>query len=380
MITGALMKNILSYLDNYISDILTDVETLVRIETPSKYVEGINRVQDVIQNWLSPLGSVTRHPSEFGDILHAHIAGRTENRIVLLAHLDTVYPLGSWSNLWQIKDDKAFGPGTYDMKAGAVQAVWALRVINALQKKPSRTVDFLLTSDEEVGSDAGLPYIQALAKDANAVLVLESPFMNGDLKIARKGVGEYKIQIIGKSAHQGLEPEKGRNAITSAAYLITEIMKLQDLEKGTTLGPNVIHGGTVSNVVADRATLEVDLRIWSLPEVQRVESALHNIQPLEGTRYEFSGGLNRPPMEPSNGTYKLFEIAKKIAKEIGFTVGEARVGGGSDGNFTSHLAPTLDGFGAFGAHAHQKDLEYIHIPSLAPRTALLTGMLLAEEI
>jgi glutamate carboxypeptidase len=266
------------------------------------------------------------------------------------------------------------------MKAGAVQAVWALRAIKALGKKPACTVDFLLTPDEEIGSDAGLPYIQALAKNASAVLVLESPFMNGDLKIARKGVGEYKIQIHGKASHQGLEPDKGRNAIVSAAQLIAEIMKLQDLEKGTTLGPNVIHGGTVSNVVADNVTLEVDLRIWSLPESERVDAALRAIQPLEGTSYEISGGLNRPPMEPSEGSYKLLEIARKIANEIGFKVGEARVGGGSDGNFTSHLAPTLDGFGAVGAHAHQKDLEYIHIHSLAPRTALLAGMLLADEL
>ena len=374
------MKKILSYLESHTADILSDIETLVRIETPSKYVEGINHLQDVTQGWLSPFGTISRHPSEFGDILHAHIEGQSDLRVVLLAHMDTVYPLGSWTNVWQVKDDQAFGPGTYDMKAGAVQAIWALRAIKALEKKPAFTVDFLLTPDEELGSDAGLPYIQALAKNASAVLVLESPFMNGDLKIARKGVGEYKIQIHGKASHQGLEPDKGRNAIVSAAQLIAEIMKLQDLEKGTTLGPNVIHGGTVSNVVPDLTTLEVDLRIWSLPESERVDVALRAIQPLEGTSYEISGGLNRPPMEPSEGSYKLLEIAKKIANEIGFNVGEARVGGGSDGNFTSHLAPTLDGFGALGAHAHQKDLEYIHIPSLAPRTSLLAGMLLAAQL
>ena len=374
------MKKILSYLESHTADILSDIETLVRIETPSKYIEGINHLQDVTQGWLSSFGTISRHPSEFGDILHAHIEGQSDLRVVLLAHMDTVYPLGSWANLWQIKDDQAFGPGTYDMKAGAVQAVWALRAIKELRKKPAYTVDFLMTPDEEIGSDAGLPYIQALAKNASAVLVLESPFMNGDLKIARKGVGEYRIQIHGKASHQGLEPDKGRNAIVSAAQLIAEIMKLQDLEKGTTLGPNVIQGGTVSNVVPDHATLEVDLRIWSLPESKRVDAALRAIQPLEGTSYEISGGLNRPPMEPSEGSYKLLEIAKKIANEIGFNVGEARVGGGSDGNFTSHLAPTLDGFGTLGAHAHQKDLEYIHIPSLAPRTALLAGMLLEAQL
>ncbi len=261
------------------------------------------------------------------------------------------------------------------MKAGFVQALWALRALKAQNQKPAWTIDLLLTPDEEVGSEGGLPFIQNLASGAKAVLVLEAPFMNGDLKIARKGVGDYNIQVHGKAAHQGVEPEKGKNAIISAAHLIDELIKLQDLKKGTTLGPNVIKGGTVSNVVADRVDLAVDLRVWSQDEAQRVDTALKAIQPLDGTRYEVIGELNRPPMEPSEGSYQLLEKAQRITSELGFKVGAARVGGGSDGNFTAKLAPTLDGFGAFGANAHQKDLEYIHIPSLAPRTALLAGML-----
>ena len=370
------MNNILSFLQSHTMDILADVETLVRIETPSNYAEGINRLQNVTQNWLGEFGKVARHPSQVGDIVHAHVAGQSDERILLLAHVDTVYPIGAWNQLWSVKEDRAYGPGTYDMKAGFVQALWALRALKAQNQKPSWTIDLLLTPDEELGSEVGLPFIQNLARGAKAVLVLEAPFMNGDLKIARKGVGDYNIQVHGKAAHQGVEPEKGRNAIVSAAHLINELVKLQDLEKGTTLGPNVIQGGTVSNVVADHVEMAVDLRIWSVDEAQRVDAALKAIQPLDGTRYEISGGLNRPPMEPSEGSYQLLEKAQRIASELGFKVGAARVGGGSDGNFTAKLAPTLDGFGAFGANAHQKDLEYIHIPSLAPRTTLLAGMLL----
>jgi glutamate carboxypeptidase len=373
------MKNILDYLQSHAGDILSDVEKLTRIESPSHYKDGINRVQDVMQGWLDSMGKVKRHTNEIGDVLHAQIQGQSSERVILLAHMDTVYPIGAWTEIWSIKEDRAYGPGAYDMKAGAVQAVWALRAIQSLKQHPAHTIDFLLTPDEEVGSEASRPFIEELAKGAKAVLVLEPPFMNGDLKIARKGVGDYKIRVHGKAAHQGVEPEKGRNAIVSAAHLIGEIIKLQDLDKGTTLGPNVIHGGTASNVVADNVTLEVDVRVWSAPEAERVDAALRVIPPLEGTRYEISGGLNRPPMEPSDGTYQLLEKAQRIAKEIGFEVGAARVGGGSDGNFTSKLAPTLDGFGAAGADAHQKDLEYIHIPSLAPRTALLAGMLLEAE-
>ncbi len=372
------MKDILEYLKDHTNDILSDIEKLVRVESPSNYKDGINQVQDVVQSWLGSMGTVKRHTNEIGDVLHAQIQGQSSERVILLAHMDTVYPIGTWEEIWSIKDDRAYGPGAYDMKAGAVQAVWALRTIQALGQKPACTVDLLLTPDEEVGSAVSRPFIEGLARGAKAVLVLEPPFMNGDLKVARKGVGDYKIRVYGKAAHQGVEPEKGRNAIVSAAHLISEIIQLQDLEKGTTLGPNVIRGGTVSNVVADNATLEVDLRIWSAPEAERVDAALRAIQPLEGTRYEISGGLNRPPMEPSDGTYQLLEKAQHIANGLGFNVGAARVGGGSDGNFTSKLAPTLDGFGAAGADAHQKDLEYIHIPSLAPRTALLAGMLLEK--
>lgn len=372
------MKDILAYLQHHTPDLLNDVERLVRIESPSHDQGGINRVQDVIAGWFGSLGEIRREISDVGDIVHVRIAGGSSDRILLLAHMDTVYPVGSWVDVWRVEGDLACGPGSYDMKAGAVQALWALRALQAAGREPDWTVDLLLTPDEEIGSEAGRPHIEDLARGASAVLVLEAPFMNGDLKIARKGVGDYKIRIHGKAAHQGIEPERGRNAIVSAAHLIEQIMPLQDIEKGTTLGPNVIRGGTVSNVVADSAILDVDLRVWSLPEAERVEAALRRIQPLEGTRYEISGGLNRPPMEPSEGSLKLLAKARGLAELLGFKVGAARVGGGSDGNFTSTLAPTLDGFGALGAHAHQKDLEYIHIPSLAPRTALLAGMLVAD--
>ena len=370
------MDKTLSFLQNHTSNILADIETLVRIESPTNDAEGINRLQDVTQNWLGEFGKVTRHSNLIGNVVHAHIPGQSEERVLLLAHVDTVYPAGAWDSLWSVKEDRAYGPGTYDMKAGFVQALWALRALKAQSQKPAWTVDILLTPDEEQGSEVGLPFIQGLARGAKAVLVLEAPYMNGDLKIARKGVGDYTIQVHGKAAHQGVEPDKGRNAIVSAAHLIDELIKLQDLEKGTTLGPNVINGGTVSNVVADHAELAVDLRVWTQEEADRIEAALKAIQPLDGTRYEISGGLNRPPMEPSQGSYQLLEKAQGIAAELGFKVGAARVGGGSDGNFTAKLAPTLDGFGAFGANAHQKGLEYIHIPSLAARTALLAGMLM----
>ncbi len=371
-----LMESLLAHLQAQSQNILADVERLVRIESPSRHAEGINRIQDVVKGWLSDFGTVQRHTNEIGDVQQVHIPGESADRVVLLAHIDTVYPLGAWDQPWSIREERAYGPGSYDMKAGVVQALWALRALQTQGRKPARTVDLLLTPDEEIGSKVGRPFIEELAGGARAVLVLEAPFMNGDLKIARKGVGDYQIQIFGKAAHQGLEPEHGRNAVVSAAHLIDEIIQLQDFEKGTTLGPNVIHGGSVSNVVADHVVLDLDLRVWSPEEAARVDAALRSIPALEGTRYEISGGLNRPPLEPTEGSYRLLERAQKIAAGLGFKVGAVKVGGASDGNFTARIAPTLDGFGALGANAHQKNLEYIHIPSLAPRTALLAGMLM----
>src|SRR5512142_1415029 len=318
------MKDILGFLQSHTNDILGDVEALVRIESPSRHSPGINQIQDMAEEWLSPFGAVQRHPSEFGDILHAHIPGQSDERLVLLAHMDTVYPIGSWKDAWWVDGDQAFGPGTYDMKAGTVQALWALRALRSTGQASSFSIDLLLTPDEEIGSEAGRPFIEGLATGARAVLVLEAPYMNGDLKVARKGVGDYRIEVYGKAAHQGLEPERGRNAIVSAAHFINQLIALQDMGRGTTLGPNVIQGGTVSNVVADRATLEVDLRAWEVPEAERVDAALRAIQPLTGTRYEISGGLNRPPMEPSAGSMKLFEKARRLANELGFDVGAAR--------------------------------------------------------
>jgi glutamate carboxypeptidase len=369
------MQELLTYLGAHTDAMLRDVETLTRLESPSRDATAINRVQDALQAMLEGMGTAQRHPHELGDVLHVRVPGTGAGRALLLAHADTVYNVGAWDSLWRVDGERALGPGAYDMKAGIVQAIWALKTLKAQGLEPTCTVDLLVTPDEEISSHAGRPHIEGLAQGASAVLVLEPPHLDGSLKIARKGVGGYRVNISGKAAHQGTEPQNGRNAVVSAAHFIQEVVKLQNLEAGTTLGPNVIRGGTAMNVVADSVYLEVDLRVWSQEEAERVDQAIRAIQPLEGTSYEILDGLNRPPMEPTPGSLALLETAQRLANAFGFNPGAARVGGGSDGNFTARIAPTLDGFGAFGANAHQKNLEYIHIPSLAPRAALIAGML-----
>lgn len=374
MILG--VENLLEHFKSQTPAILADLEKLVRLESPSKDVAAINRVQDAIAAMLEGLGSITRHGTELGDVLHFTMKGRSSDRVVYLAHADTVYAQGFWQTIWRVEGDRVFGPGIYDMKGGIVQAIHALRALKELGLEPASRIELLVTPDEEIESHAGRPFIEQLASGAKAVIVLEPPHLNGDLKVARKGVGGYRISVRGKAAHQGTEPENGRNAIVSAAHLITEVVKLQDIPKGTTLGPNVIRGGTVMNVVADEVYLEVDLRVWSQEEADRVDAAIRAIEPLDGTTYTILDGLNRPPMEPSDGTWKLLETGQRIARSLGFDPGAARVGGGSDGNFTAKIAPTIDGFGIHGKNAHQRELEYITISEIAPRTALVAGMML----
>ncbi|HWG83995.1 MAG TPA: M20 family metallopeptidase [Deinococcales bacterium] len=371
------MERVRAYLQERQAEILRDIEALVRTESPSGDREGIGRVLDQVQAFLTPLASVERHDTPAGGLLHARVPAESSERVVLLAHADTVYPRGAWSELWRVHDGRAYGPGAYDMKGGTVQSLWALRALHDLALRPRCTVEFLLTPDEEAESRDSRATIERLAAGARAVLVLEPPAGNGDLKVARKGVGTYRLTVRGKAAHQGTEPEKGVNAVVAAAELIGKIVALQDLEAGTTLGPNVIHGGTVSNVVADLVELKVDVRVWTQAEATRVDAAMQALRPsLEGASVEVRDGLNRPPMEPGEGAWGVFEKARAIAASLGLPTGAARVGGGSDGNFTASLAPTLDGFGAMGAAAHQRDLEYIEIDQLVPRATLLAQLLL----
>ena len=375
-----MLNALVEHLRPRLPDILADVETLVRIDSPSRDLGGVNAVIDRVAAWLAPLGSTERHRTDVGDVLHFTRPGRGAGRVVMLAHADTVYPRGAWRQPWRVEGDLVFGPGVNDMKGGIVQAVWALRALDALGLDAPCSLELLLTPDEEIESRGGRPFIEARADGARGVLVVEPPTSAGHLKVARKGVGTYRLTVTGKAAHQGTEPEKGVNAVVAAADLVTRIVALQDLALGTTLGPNVIRGGTVSNVVADRVDLEVDVRVWSAAEADRVDAAMRALRPaLPGATLEVRDGLNRPPMEPTEGAWALFESARAMCETLGLGTEPARVGGGSDGNFTARLAPTLDGFGARGEAAHQRDLESLFVPDLVPRTALLAAMLLGAE-
>jgi glutamate carboxypeptidase len=271
---------------------------------------------------------------------------------------------------------RAFGPGEYDMKAGIAMMIFAVRALKE-SGAAHHPVTVLLDTDEEVGSTTGRPIVEATAKDCEAVLVLEpSQGPQGHLKTSRKGVGDITIRVRGRASHSGVDFEKGRSAIVELARQLLEVVKFTDLTRGITVNPGVIQGGTRSNVVAAEAWAEVDLRIARIADAKDLEKKFAALKPFDpDCSIELSGGINRPPMERTEGTVRLFGIAREIAEGMGWKLEESSTGGGSDGNFTSALGiPTLDGLGALGEGAHASN-ESVVIQELAQRTALLAGLL-----
>ncbi|GEM89951.1 peptidase M20 [Oceanithermus desulfurans NBRC 100063] len=374
MSAQARAQDTLAYFERRLDAYLTDLRELVEIESPTHHLPGIKKAALWLQTQFAGLGELRRFETEAGAVLRLFRRG-SGPRVLLLAHYDTVHPVGSWKKLWREERGRIYGPGVYDMKAGLLFILWALRYLgDSGAEHPN--LEVLLTPDEEVGSVTSRIFIEDAARGADYALVLEPPTGAGDLKVHRKGVGWYKLKVHGRAAHQGVEPEKGVNAIVEAARQLLRVVEAQDLEKGTTLGPNVARGGTASNVVADYAEVLVDLRAWTLEEAERVDRFMRALEPVHPeARLELEGGLNRPPMEPTPESLALFELARGVARDLGFDSKPGKVGGGSDGNFTANLGvPTLDGLGAMGADAHQLS-EHVVTAELPRRMALLAELL-----
>jgi len=294
--------------------------------------------------------------------------------VVLLAHLDTVWPAGTLARWpFSITGDHATGPGAFDMKAGLVQGLYAMAALTrgGLAHPP---VVLLVTADEEIGSPAGRRVVEAAATGAGAVLVLEAS-ADGALKVARKGVGNYHVHFTGRAAHAGLEPEKGINALVAAAQFALALEGLADPAAGTTVTPTRMTAGDTQNTVPARAVLDIDVRAVTVAEQQRVDDALRHFR-LPGTAtVEVEGGVNRPPLE-EDAARELFGLAQRAADRCGLpALSCARVGGGSDGNFTAALGiPTLDGLGAVGAGAHAEG-EHVITTAMPERAALLAALI-----
>jgi glutamate carboxypeptidase len=357
------------------------IRALVEIESPSDNKAAVDRVGKHIAEKLAALGGTVRiHKiSAFGDHVQADFAGASTGKpILLLGHIDTVYPLGTLATMpSQIKTGRLLGPGVLDMKSGIGLMLHVIEALQAEYPVLPRPISVLLVSDEEVGSDSSRQITETLAGKSEAVLVLEPSYgPQGAVKTARKGVGEFAIRVTGKASHSGLDFEKGVNAIVELARQIEKVSAFTDLKRGLTINAGLISGGTRVNVVPAEASATVDVRISKLKDAAGIDRKFRSLRPFNRKcQISVTGGLNRPPMERTKGVAMLYEKAKAISRTLGRPLGEAAVGGGSDGNFTAGLGiPTLDGLGGVGDGAHATH-EFIEIATLPWRAALLAGLI-----
>ena len=356
------------HLDGY----LDELRQFTAIETPTGNLPQLDRAADFLMERVSSLGEFERAMlPDHGPLLRIVREGPGV-RVLLLGHFDTVWPVGSWPNLWRVDQGRAFGPGVYDMKGGLLFIVWLLRFLEHYGLSHP-TIEALFNPDEEIGSPSTRSFIEEAARRADVVLVLEPTNLEGSLKLARKGSGEYVITIHGRSAHQGVEPELGVNAVVEAAYQVLKVLELEDLSEGTTVGPNVIHGGSVSNMVPDRAEIRVDVRAWTEDETRRLDGAIRRLKPVvAGSQIHVLGGWNRPPMEVSDISMEIFEGARVLGHGLGMDLTWVKWGGSSDANIAAAVGtPTIDGFGPVGEGAHQLG-ECIVVDEISRRLALLT--------
>jgi glutamate carboxypeptidase len=304
-------------------------------------------------------------------------AGANARPVLLLGHLDTVWPPGTIrARPFRVENEKAFGPGVYDMKAGLLLSLLVSRALKEGKSRPGRDVLFLFTGDEEIGTAEGLPHLEKTARDCEAVLCLEPPLAGGRAKTFRKGVGCFRLHVAGLSAHAGVEPEKGADAILELSRQVLRLHELNDRERGTTVTVGVIKGGTASNVVPSEAEAEIDVRVASVGEGALIESKIGALKSFDPRcRLTVAGGMNRPPLERTPAVVELYLKARSAALELGMDLGEGGTGGGSDGSFTAAMGiPTLDGLGVEGGGAHSPE-EYIEVGDIQRRAALLCRLL-----
>jgi len=361
---------------------LTALRTFVLAESPSLEKAPADRCCAIVAAaWRKRGARVERLPQKHrGD--HLRITwqsqkSRTAGQLLVLGHYDTVYATGALAKMpFRISAGKVRGPGTFDMKAGIVQALFALEALQQTETPLRKRIVFLWTSDEEIGSDSSRKLIEAEARRSDAVFVLEPSLgSRGLLKTARKGVGEAEIIVHGRASHAGLAPQEGVNAVHELAQQITQLQKWNDLRRGISVNADIIEGGTRVNVIAERARAVIDLRALRLSDMRQLEKRLHTLKPLtRGARLEIRGGFNRAPME-RRVSAALFSRAKSLAGQMGLSIGECMAGGGSDGNLTAALGvPTLDGLGAVGDGAHSAH-EHVIARTMPQRAALLAAIL-----
>ena len=377
------MDRILAHVQAQQPQIIALIRRMVECESPSDDAHAVDRFVDLVGAEVEPFASVQTFPGgKFGRHLLCEFAlpgpAKKKGEILALGHSDTVWPLGTLAQMpFREADGRLWGPGVLDMKSGLAFFIFAARALRELDIPVRSRVKLLVNSDEEVGSDSSRTLTQESARKAKAVLVLEpGTGLEGKLKTARKGVGEYTITVRGKASHAGVDFAAGASAILELARQIERVAGFTNLKRGVTVNPGLISGGTRSNVVAAEARSVVDIRIPRLRDAETLERKFRSIKPFDKRcAVEVEGGMNRPPMERSVGIVQLFRTAQQLARDLGVTLEESMTGGGSDGNFTAALGiPTLDGLGGVGEGAHALH-ESILVNRIADRTALIAKLL-----
>jgi glutamate carboxypeptidase len=377
-----LPKEFVRLLKPRLREMLATLRRFVTSESPSLEKAAADHCCGLIaEEWWKLDARVERlsqkHRGDHLRVTYAPNQSQAAGQLLVLGHYDTVYSVGTLAKMpFRISGGKAYGPGTFDMKAGIVQALFALQVLRQCNVTLRKRIVFLWTSDEEIGSESSRKLIEIEARRSDAVFVLEPSYgPRGLLKTERKGVGQAELIVHGRASHAGLAPQEGINAIHEIAQQLSRIEKWNDHHRGVTINADVIEGGTRVNVIAERARAILDLRALRLSDMRKLERRLHVLGPIhKGARLEVTGGFDRPPLERKVSA-ALFAHAKSLAKKMNLSLGECTAGGGSDGNFTGALGvPTLDGLGAVGDGAHSSH-EHVFINTMPARAALLAALL-----
>ncbi|NOT58105.1 MAG: M20 family metallopeptidase [Deltaproteobacteria bacterium] len=382
----ALAHDLVAYLRDALPDMVALVQQFVTHESPSTVPESQQPVLQLLTETLQQCGyDVQRIPGRQtgGHVLaRPHQRRRPQPMQLLLGHCDTVWPVGTLKDMpLELGEGILRGPGVYDMKAGLVQMLYALRALQTLHLEPTVTPVVFINSDEEIGSRESTPHIRRLARIADRAFVLEPSLgLDGKLKIARKGVGNFTVTVKGKAAHSGLNPEGGASAILELSYVIQQLFALNDPERGVTVNVGMIDGGLRPNVVAPESRALVDVRILTLEDAHRVEERIRRLQAMTpGVTLEITGRIGRPPMEPTPRNTALWEQARTLGRLLPLEVEGGVAGGASDGNTTSLFTATLDGLGAVGDGAHARH-EFIQVPRMVERAAFLALLLLTPSV
>jgi len=379
-----LMKAVMDHIDAGEEKMMAFLENLVNIDCGTYSKAGVDRVGDILAEHLTSLGfAVTRDEQEaYGNHVIGHKTGSGDHRILFIGHMDTVFPEETAvKRPFRIEGGRAYGPGVCDMKGGIVCLLFALE---ALKEKASNIydriiMDVVFNSDEEVLSPTSRPIIERLAQKAHTVCVFEPARPGGEYVIQRKGVGKYIMTISGRAAHAGAQPEQGRSAVGALAHKIVALHALTDLSEGTTVNVGLIRGGVRSNVVADSAYAEIDIRVPDHAAAQRLDRKVHEIAQtphVPDTTCDVTGGMLFPPMMPSPQSKRLFASIQEVGSRMGLALRGISTGGGSDGNHAAQFAPTLDGMGPQGSGAHS-DREFMEVATLTERTKV-TALFLAK--